>query len=192
MKPVAPQELEADIARLEVGIRQLRVQYDMFFAGALKREPFELRARIEQLIKRYSQNPPGRYADRFRLNTLVSRFNSLSELWGKRVRSREEGSTRHQSFAESVGIRERLVARCRLQQADADDADLRRLHSRYVDAKRRSGLPEAKLPSYEAFARGVAAQTRRLRDSSGCDSIELRLIESDEAVQIKARPGSRT
>ena len=182
-------DLETDLERLDVGIRQLKVQYDMFHAGALQREPFELRARIEAIIKKYSQRPVGKYAQRFRFNALVGRFNSLAELWGKRVRSMEEGEHRGQSFADRVGLREQLLGRCRVTEATLESVDLRRLHGRFVDAQRRIGGPTAKVPTFEAFVRGVANQTRRLRDEAGCDSIELRLIQSEDSVQLKARPG---
>jgi hypothetical protein len=189
MRPRAS-DLDADLERLDVGIRQLKIQYDMFQAGALAREPIELRGRIETLIRRYSQNPVGKYAQRFRFNALVARFNTFAELWGKRVRSMEEGEHRSQGFAERLGIRERLLARCRISDPAAEQAELRRLHSRFVEAQRRVGGADAKTPSFEAFQRGVANQTRRLREEAGCDSIELRLMECDDAVRIKARPGS--
>ena len=83
--------IEADIHRLEIGIRQLKMQYDMFFAGSLPREPFELRSELESLIRRNSNATIGKYAHRFHFNTLVSRFNTLSELWCKTLRAREEG-----------------------------------------------------------------------------------------------------
>jgi hypothetical protein len=184
-----PSDLEEDLDRLDVGIRQLKIQYDMFQAGALEREPLELRARVEALIKKHANRPVAKYALRFRFNALVGRFNVLSELWGKRVRSMEEGEHRSLGFAERAGLRERLLARCHISRLTPDSPDLVRLHRRFVEAQRRAGKPEARLPSFEAFVRGVANQTRRLREETGCDSIELRLIESDETVQLKARPG---
>ena len=43
--------IEADIARLESGIKQLKVHYDMFFAGALSLEQLHLRSYVEKLIR---------------------------------------------------------------------------------------------------------------------------------------------
>lgn len=177
--------LESDIARLEVGIRQLKVQYDMFFAGALPREPLELRAELDQLIRRHAHSTINKYALRFHFNALVSRFNSFCELWGKTTRSLEEGDHRSHSSLDKFEIKERLLGRCRI--GDAIDAaeGLRRLHSRYVYARRRSG---AGAPDYASFLRSIDAQMQRLRHQSKCGQIELRLVLRDERVQIKARP----
>jgi hypothetical protein len=178
---------EASIHRLDVGIRQLKIQYDMFFAGALDHEPVALRAELESIIKRYSQKPMGKYAQRFHFNALVSRFNTMSELWGKTLRSREEGSHRMPGAAEHQAVRERLLTRCTIQGASIDEQELRRLHARFVDANRLAG-EESKVP-FDRFARGVAAQAQRLRKQAACDQIELRLVVRDDKVQLKARPG---
>jgi len=161
----------------------------MFLAGALKTEPCELRARLETLIRKYSHQSIGKYSQSFRFNALVSRFNSFAELWGKRIRSMEEGDFRHTGVAERLGIKERLVARCRVADPDESQGDLKRLHSRYVDAQRRRGIVEGRLPSFESFLRGISSQTKKLRREAGCASIELRVVERDDSVQLKARPG---
>jgi hypothetical protein len=177
---------EVELARLESALRQLKIQYDMFLAGGLAREPFELRSEVEQLIRHYSHNPMRKYAQRFHFNALMSRFNSMCELWNKSVRSLEEGERRHATTTEPA-VRERLVTRCRV--GDAPDlVSMRRLHSRFVEARRRAGI-ESGAPSFETFMRGVEGQVQRLRRQAKCDQIELRLIVKDDKVLLKARPG---
>lgn len=188
MSAIEQRQLEEDLGRIDVGIRQLKVQYDMFLAGSLKIEPRELRAQLERLIRKYSHQSIGKYAQNFRFNALASRFTSFAELWDKRVRTMEEGEHRHASVAEQMGLRERLVARCRVVEPDDCHTDLRRMHTRFVDAQRRNGVGDSKIPSYDMFLRRVASQTRKLRREAGCESVELRLIERDNTVQLKARP----
>lgn len=181
-------DIEADLRRIEVGIRQLKVQYDMFFAGALKREPFELRAQIDKTIKRHANSPIQKYAQRFHLNTLIARFNSLSELWGKTMRSREEGDRPAPALAALEGPREQLVARCRFQDARANQAELQRLYTRFVETRRRLDAGK-RVVSFEKFAAGVSNQSQRLRKQSGCAEIEVRVVVHDHKVLVKARPG---
>ena len=42
--------IQEDIDRLGHGIRLLKVQYDQYFAGGLKRQPLELRWQMEKII----------------------------------------------------------------------------------------------------------------------------------------------
>jgi hypothetical protein len=105
-------ELENDLARLEAGIKRLKVQYDMFFAGSIPKQPFELRSEIEKIIRHHSRSPIRNYAHRFHFNSLVSRFNSLSELWAKTLRALEEGDRPAPAVADRAGSGEQLIARC--------------------------------------------------------------------------------
>jgi hypothetical protein len=187
-QPAPAGDIQADLRRLEVGIRQLKVQYDMFFAGALKRQPLELRAEIERIIKRHANSPVQKYAERFHLNTLISRFNSLSELWGKTMRTREEGDRPPPAMVDRDRPREQLVARCRLGNPGKDDAELHRLYDRFVETRRRLDAGK-KVVSFEKFAAGVSGQSQRLRNQSGCAEIELRVVIHDHKVLVKARPG---
>jgi hypothetical protein len=181
-------DIDADLRRLDVGIRQLKVQYDMFFAGALKREPFELRSEIDRIIKRHANSPIQKYAQRFHLNTLISRFNSLSELWGKTMRTREEGDRPPPALADREGPREQLVARCRFHDAKTNQTELHRLYDRFVETRRRLDAGK-RVVSFEKFAAGVTGQSQRLQKQSGCAEIELRVVVHDHKVLVKARPG---
>jgi len=183
---------EADLARIETGIKQLKVHYDRFFAGALAHEPRELRTQIEKLIRRHCYSSKLKYAQRFHFNAMVSRFNSLSELWAKTTRKMEEGDLRQRTHHfDQFDIRERLVARARLRNGNGngDDASLQRLYKKFVEARRVNGEKNRRL-SYQGFVRGISAQTENLRKTSGCAEIELRVVLRDQKVQVKARPGN--
>jgi hypothetical protein len=176
---------EDDIRRLDVLLRELKVKYDQFFAGALDREPLELRKQADRIVQQLSREPPGKYALRFHFNALVSRYQSFSELWGKTVRSMEEGDHRTASTSERFGLRQQLITRAAIGDPDHCGDEMRRLHRRFVEARERHG--QRAVP-YEKFARGIAAQSRRLRAEHGCDQIEVRLVESGDEIQIRARP----
>ena len=186
LKTAQAREIEADIARLETGIRQLKVQYDMFFAGSLKLPPREAHASLAKLVKKHMNTSMTQYAQRFHFNALVSRYNSLSELWGKTVRTMEEGD-RGAPVNLRRAEREQLVAQCRVRDPRRDDDAMRELYKCFVEARRKSGT-EQKSPTYDKFVRGVAGHADRLRKNSGCGEIELRLVVRDDKVQLKAKP----
>jgi hypothetical protein len=183
---VQSSSIEADIARLEAGIRQLKVQYDMFFAGALPREPFELRNELDHLVRRASNVSTRKYAHRFHLNALIARYNAMSELWGKTLRSREEGDRPPPQLADRRAARK---ATCRVGDgsSQADEPALRRLHREFESARRRRDS-KAKEIGFESFVRGIRAQAARLRSKTGCGDVELRVVVQNGGVQLKARP----
>lgn len=187
MEDVSSPGIEADLERLESSLRQLKVQYDMFFAGALSREPYELRAKFDQLIKRYTNAPIRKYAHRFQFNAVVSRYNSLSEFWSKTLRSIEEGDRPTPALMDR-GTAERVLTTCRVHDPLQEQEPLRILHERFLDARRRIDGQGGGL-SFDSFLQGVVAQASRLQKKSGCDEVELRVVVENRKVHLKARPG---
>lgn len=188
MQDVVSTEFDADIARLEKGIRQLKIQYDMFFAGSIPKEPIELRYELDKIVRRLTQVPIRKLAPRFHFNALVSRLNSQSELWAKKVRTMEEGDRPAPAIAERAGGGENIVSRCTVQDPAKERDVLRLLHGKLLEARKKAGDGAGKL-SFENFVRTVSAQAERLREKAGCDKVELRVIIADRKVLVKARPG---
>lgn len=187
MAEVVTADLDPDLHRLEVGLRQLKIQYDMFFAGAIPRQPLELRSEIEGIIKRNANNPARKYASRFHFNTLVSRYNAMSELWSKALRACEEGDRPAPAVAHRSDSRsERTLAACTIQDPALQQEVLRVLHERYLEARRRAGEKDLSLP-FESFVRGIARQTGKLREQGNRGDVELRVVVIDRKVQLKAR-----
>lgn len=178
--------IDAELERLQVGLRQLKVQYDMFFAGSLPRPPVELRSELDKIVKRLSGAAIRKYSQRFHLASLVSRFNAMSELWSKTLRTLEEGDRPAPPVADRVKA-ERLLTTCRVTDPAREEDSMKLLHARFVEARKKAGEGEDGV-SFRAFVKGIASQARRLKDKTGCEEIELRIVVLDRKVQLKARP----
>lgn len=83
-------QLEQQLARMEDDIRKLKIEFDIYFNGAVKRPPLEARARLEANIKRISDNRQLTYSQRYHFNMLVSRFTSYRELWRRMLKKKGE------------------------------------------------------------------------------------------------------
>lgn len=80
-----------DLNLLERNIDTLKHDYEQYFVGVNKTPPTTLRTAAERLIRKYSGMGINNAGLRFRYHNLVARFNTLSELWTRRLRMREEG-----------------------------------------------------------------------------------------------------
>lgn len=85
--------IERELQDLERAITTLRVDYERFFGGELKRPPVPARRTVEEQLRRYGNAEIDKAAERFRLQALQSRFNAFAEVWEKRLQAREEGRT---------------------------------------------------------------------------------------------------
>ena len=82
--------LDQEIGRIEDDIRKLKIDFDIFFSGGLKRPPLEARARLDANLKRLADDRNLTYAQRYQFNTIVSRFTSYRELWRRMLKKRGE------------------------------------------------------------------------------------------------------
>jgi hypothetical protein len=170
-----------DIQGLEIEIRRLKIEYDRYFIGARKKEPVQLLWNIKKVIKRYSETPFRQYQHRFQYNTLVGRFNVLSERWSRRIRTLEEGPRPLPKRPS-----EKKVIATRLLEKTPDADNLREMYATYVAARKAThdgGHP----PSFEVFVVGISKQVEKLQNEAGCAEIELRVVQQNLKVQVRAR-----
>ena len=84
-------EFEQKMIHLEAEIRRLEAEFNMFFAGRLPRPPWETRTRVTALVKRHDQSYIQNTADRFRFESLQTRFYKFLELCDRQMTAREMG-----------------------------------------------------------------------------------------------------
>jgi len=84
-------EFNRELTALEGDLKRLESEYNMYFAGRLKRPPWETRARVEATVKRLDRTSINNYGVRFRFTTLQTRFSRFIDLWDRALRAREEG-----------------------------------------------------------------------------------------------------
>ncbi|MEO6390440.1 MAG: hypothetical protein ABIP75_01230, partial [Pyrinomonadaceae bacterium] len=83
--------VDQQMARLEVDIRRLKVEFDIFFNGGVKHPPYETRNRVETTFARLGDDRTLTYAQRYKYNSLASRFASFRDMWRRSMQSKEEG-----------------------------------------------------------------------------------------------------
>jgi hypothetical protein len=80
-----------ELDKLEEDIRRLKNKYDQFFTGITKVPPSFDRHQVEGSIHEISKQKMRDNTRRFRFNTILSRYNQYREMWGRKMREREEG-----------------------------------------------------------------------------------------------------
>jgi len=80
-----------ELDKLEEDIRRLKNRYDQFFSGINKVVPSFERHQIESYIHELSKLKMRDNTRRFRFSTILSRYNQYREMWGRKMREREEG-----------------------------------------------------------------------------------------------------
>jgi hypothetical protein len=182
-------DVKRDLQTLEVALKQLEAEYNMFFAGRAKRPPVETRGRVEALVKRWDRGYIETALDRFRFQTLQSRFASFVDLWDRGQRAREEG--RPGPFApprpREPGKPEAPESKVLHVAAFSDPMrEMDKLHSLYdtlMDARKQVG--DDVVP-FHKFAALVKDQVSKLREN-GSPEVAFRVAMKDGKVNFTVR-----
>src|SRR5882757_9718418 len=97
--------IDEDLSALERDIRQLKIEYDMYFGGGRKRPPTEIEWRIELVVKRYGERGGDmKYGQRFRYGNLAQTYAKYKDIFRKRLAQREEGKVQRHFGAAAKAI----------------------------------------------------------------------------------------
>jgi hypothetical protein len=115
--------IDEELAQLERDIRQLKIEYDMFFGGGRKRPPTEIEWRIELIVKRYMERGGElKFNQRFRFTNLSQTYAKYKDVFRKRTAQKEEGKIQRHFGAAAKAIeaeRMRGVAAAEAKEAAA-------------------------------------------------------------------------
>lgn len=202
--------IEEALSKIEIGIRHLKIQQDMFLSGHLPRQPFEARKEIETLIESLKRVHFQRFADRFRYTMLTSKYQTMCELYGKMLRAKEEGRTRpgvpgfvSQRRTTAVTPPPALAAAARRRATDAaspgpqapfvigesgaEDQVTRMFYDRFVQATREASSGTKVIP-YDTFRTQIQAKTEAVRKKSGCSAVAYEVEVKEGRVVLKSKP----
>ena len=192
------QSFRNDMDQLDLMIEQLRREYDMFFAGVLKRPPLELKNRVEALFRRNRANNIHKLELTFRFQGLQSKYVKYLELIDKIIKRREDdpharsayGPSREQLAKEMQSLnrgRSELERQARVRAARAPEDKMRELFNSYVDAKKEMGESVDSL-RYDSFSSQIRKQQDRIKQKTGADDVAFSVVRKGGKVSLTAKP----
>lgn len=204
-----PTKLEDDpLEKLEEDIRRLKNRYDQFFSGIQKAPPLQERRNIDVFIHELSKEKIRDNSRRFRLNQLLSRYNQMREMWGRRMREREEGplefKRRQAALAPDDGTlaaaprREQEPPRVTSAKPDpyvrvtpaSNGEEVRKLYEQIE----REHFKLGKLPpvTFDQLTQMVQKQSEIVRSKYRVSTVAFRVETIDGKVKLKAKPLQET
>ncbi len=195
--------IDEDLSQLERDIRQLKIEYDMYFGGGRKRPPTEIEWRIELVVKRYGERGGDmKFGQRFRFSNLAQTYAKYKDVFRKRTANREEGKVqRHFGAAAKAIEAERKKAQaatdaaasaeaakvfrvvCTAPEKEADKVE--QLYEAFVRAKQQAGEAMGKM-TRAGFNEFVRKKTKDLQSQKNCHEVEYVVETVDGQVKLKA------
>jgi hypothetical protein len=181
--------VDEQLTRLEDDIRKLKVEFDIYFNGAAKRAPYDTKNRVETNIKRLGDDRTLSFAQRYRYNTLATRYNAFRDLWRRTMKGREEGRdpmSAARASARMTAGDEASPAIFLCADGHRDVATVKSLYEALIEAKERCGESTNDI-SFPRFHRLVASKTDNLKERFGCERVQFSVEVEGGHVTFKAK-----
>lgn len=191
--------IDEELDVLTDNLRRLKIEYEVFFNGGSKKPPTDLRSRVENLLKKYSDTQKLTSHQRFRYNTLASRFSVFSDLWRTRMRAKEEGSDSRGRYADLTAETEPPGTAPRtppppeflfqeIIHSPSEERDkVRKLYETLQQCQQQSH-GAFRLPSLDAFENFVSLKATELMRKEHCDRVAFVIVVTDNQVKFQASP----
>ncbi len=176
---------------LDTKIKQLKFEYNLYFTGSRPREPVMLRGEVQKLVTRYSNTGISNTAQRFKFNTITSRYFSLRRQWDAILKQIEDGTYKLHIF--KANLRERMVeaqpngAPAREPSRDETTGGGTDLFEAYTKARQDCG-EDPKGLTRDKLAQLVEQQRSAIRLRFGCDEVRFRVVVENGKAKLKATP----
>jgi hypothetical protein len=192
--------LAEDLEAIEKQMRQLQIEWDKFFGGIEKKPPTDLKTRLEGIIRRHANIEIRNNTERFRYQTMVAKYNTLNELWNKKLRAREEGKAFgvHGLKADVLppppppvaapaprAMRPAAGGEFRVQNPERDLAAVKALYENFLAARQKAG--EHAVVKFDSFQKLIGQQASRILSDKGAQAVDFRLETKDGRVSLKAK-----
>ncbi len=181
---------EEDLDSLDDALRRLKIEYRIFLSGNRKKAPDDLRVRVERLVKKLSECGDLNFSQRFRFNTLVTRFYVYRDLWRREVQSLEMGAASAGTPAPKAPAeapKKSVPAealRVSITDPDAEEAKVRQLYDVLMRIRKKDA---GETPiSYRQFSKYIATQTFGLRRKYGCAKVAFTIATDEDSLRFTA------
>ena len=178
--------VDDELSKLEDSIRRVKIEFEAYFNGGKPRPPNDLLFGVEQVFKKYSNDPSKlNFAQRFRFNQLLQRYAVHNELWRKKLRDKEEGRitvSPRRSRQKPAG---ECPARVVCSNPDREPGKVDQLLQALMEARHRVGEGAEEIDPVR-FQKFLCNKISQLKQTLGCEKVQYSVSVVNGRVKFTA------
>ena len=178
-------QFDIELDKLERRIEELRILYEQYFVDVQPHPPTENEKQVNRLIRELLKAPFKNSANRFRLRTLINRYQTYCTYWERINKQREEGTYSKDVF--KAELREKMLEEAKQAATRGGKAEqgLRELFSTYESALKQSGAKIDNL-NFDSFKKSLIDKAKHINSAHGVKKLQYKVVVKNGKVSIKA------
>ncbi|HLW78970.1 MAG TPA: hypothetical protein VKU44_05150, partial [Terriglobia bacterium] len=172
-------------------LRRLKIEYEIYFNGNAKNPPRDTLFRVDAVVKKFANEAVAlSLGQRFKFNQLVQRYAVQSDLWRRRLRTKEEGAAPLGAVTRPTSP-PRALASIVLGDPASETAKLGQVVEALIAAEKRAGRPAgvpAEVLDPLAMADEVFDHIQQVKASTGAERVRVSVRLRDGQVELDVTP----
>ncbi len=177
--------VDEELSKLDEYIRRLKIEYEIYFSGGSPRPPRDTVFRVDTLIKKYTEGSKMNFSQRYKFTQLVQKYAVNNDLWRKKLKQKEEGSSGRFRTARPGAQPGEGPVRVVCADPEKEQEKVEQLLKAVVEARRQVGERVDNI-DLATFAKFVSEKTKQVKESLGCEKVQFSVSVEDGKVKLKA------
>ena len=181
-------EVDEQLNELDQNIKRLRIEYDQYFIGTMKRPPQVRQGKVQKTVAYFSNKMPRNTAQKFRFNQLNSKYQMYRQYWGRIMRQIEAGTYKSDRFKAAIHDRDRFEGEAHTPMGTVavppGSSPVDKLCDALTSARKKTG--EQADINRTKVARMVKLQTANIRKKHPGAKIRFRVVIENNRAKLKA------
>jgi hypothetical protein len=190
--------LSSKLDEIEQRMFVLKINYEKYFSGLERVEPLRDRDEVRRDMREFLDEPIRNAQQRFRYQSLKSRFQSLELYWQRNLTMVERGTHPKMKFRadtrakareaepESLSSEQIEVLRERQENLDREDRAYKLVYDKYIEARQKCG--QSTDMSFDAVREALKKQVRTIKSTYQCEGVKFRIVVEEGKAKVKAVP----
>ncbi len=187
---------QEDITILDSKVAMLKVEYEQYFMRVVKREPLQMREEVERIIREYTNKSISNTSQKFRLNSIVAKYNSYKQYWTRTLRAiedgtyvrRAEGTTTGRAPSPSPAAQpKKTPAPAPKKKKAASEGGINDTYKKFV-ASRKECKETIKGLTLEKFTKNIEASKKRVQEKYKARDVEVKVNIKDGKTKLTIVP----
>lgn len=186
---------EEELSNLERDIQKLKVDYELYFMGDAKRPPEKLRYQVNKILVKLTNSHHANTQHKFRINSLMSRFNAFTRLWDRTMLQIEQGTYKPDQFKADMRVgrfskdggsvemaKYRVPKRFQIDEDQVLEGKTKELYKTFIETRRVTG--EDIEVSFDSFKKTIDNSRKSLSKKYG-DKYEIKISIDKGKATVK-------
>jgi hypothetical protein len=184
--------LSLRMEEIERKVFLLKIQYEKYFSGIERIEPLKEREALRKLVRETGLMPMTNTQQRFKYQSLKSRFSSFELYWQRNLVQIERGTHPKQKFRQQM-LEKNRAARSkynerqpRLTTEQQEDLAYRAVYDRFIEARTQCGQNSD--IEFDTIRDTLKRQVRGIKSQFRVERVKFRVAIEDGKAKLKAIP----